>query len=171
MDPEAACRGYDHLVAFASLLLQFSVARKSGRFIQISGSPTSGGSGRAKRVRPQGEDREVAINNAARLKVAGGVVKGRRLESPDVFLRPMMGKVGEDNKRMCLKGRWCCGKRLVAERLLVSQVYCSVQISGHWVSLASAIAAKTYLGCITRTCEPLCPECLCRRCKGCIWCW
>lgn len=39
----------------------------------------------------------MAINNAARLKVAGGVAKGRRLESPDVFLRPMMGKVGEDN--------------------------------------------------------------------------
>ena len=35
----------------------------------------------------------MSINNAARLKVAGGVAKGRRLESPDVFLRPMMAKV------------------------------------------------------------------------------
>lgn len=26
--------------------------------------------------------------------MAGGVAKGRRLDSPDVFLRPMMGKVG-----------------------------------------------------------------------------
>lgn len=52
-----------------------------------------GGTGRTKKVRPQGEEREVSINNAARLKVAGGVAKGRRLESPDVFLRPMMAKV------------------------------------------------------------------------------
>lgn len=58
-----------------------------------SGTPTTGGTGRTKRVRPQGEEREVAINNAAKLKVAGGIVKGRRLESPDVFLRPMMAKV------------------------------------------------------------------------------
>ncbi len=36
----------------------------------------------------------MSINNAARLKVAGGIAKGRRLESPDVFLRPMMAKVG-----------------------------------------------------------------------------
>lgn len=53
-----------------------------------------GGTGRAGKVRPQGQEREVSINNAARLKVAGGVAKGRRLESPDVFLRPMMAKVG-----------------------------------------------------------------------------
>lgn len=35
----------------------------------------------------------MSLNNAAKLRVAGGVAKGRRLESPDVFLRPMMGKV------------------------------------------------------------------------------
>ncbi|CAM9642113.1 unnamed protein product [Scytosiphon promiscuus] len=59
------------------------------------GTPTVGGTGRAGKVRPQGEQREVSINNAARLKVAGGIAKGRRLESPDVFLRPMMAKVKE----------------------------------------------------------------------------
>ncbi|CAM9298568.1 unnamed protein product [Ectocarpus fasciculatus] len=59
------------------------------------GTPTVGGTGRPGKVRPQGEQREVSINNAARLKVAGGIAKGRRLESPDVFLRPMMAKVKE----------------------------------------------------------------------------
>ncbi|CAM9184212.1 unnamed protein product, partial [Ectocarpus sp. 8 AP-2014] len=59
------------------------------------GTPTVGGTGRPGKVRPQGEEREVSINNAARLKVAGGIAKGRRLESPDVFLRPMMAKVKE----------------------------------------------------------------------------
>lgn len=50
-------------------------------------------------MRPQGEEREVSINNAARLKVAGGIAKGRRLESPDVFLRPMMAKVRRRGER------------------------------------------------------------------------
>eukprot|EP00903_Cladosiphon_okamuranus_P017960 g16524.t1 len=59
------------------------------------GTPTVGGTGRPGKVRPQGQEREVSINNAARLKVAGGIAKGRRLESPDVFLRPMMAKVKE----------------------------------------------------------------------------
>lgn len=47
----------------------------------------------------------MSINNAARLKVAGGIAKGRRLESPDVFLRPMMAKVGMDNQRVAVGGK------------------------------------------------------------------
>ena len=75
-----------------------------------SGKPVVGGTGRTKKVRPQGEQREVSINNAARLKVAGGVAKGRRLESPDVFLRPMMAKVGVGCVcRVCRAKGKCCG--------------------------------------------------------------
>jgi 16S rRNA (guanine966-N2)-methyltransferase len=62
-------------------------APKSARF-------TMGGGGR-KFVRPQGEEREEGINNANRLRVLGGSAKGRRLTSPDVYMRPMMGKVKE----------------------------------------------------------------------------
>ncbi|CAM9529237.1 unnamed protein product, partial [Phaeothamnion confervicola] len=54
-----------------------------------------GGGGGAGTVRPQGQERAVGINNPAKLRVLGGTARGRRLESPDVFLRPMMGKVRE----------------------------------------------------------------------------
>ena len=36
-----------------------------------------------------------ALNNPSNLKILGGIAKGRRLDSPDVYLRPMMGKVRE----------------------------------------------------------------------------
>eukprot|EP00611_Tribonema_gayanum_P030383 TRINITY_DN8438_c0_g1_i2.p1 TRINITY_DN8438_c0_g1~~TRINITY_DN8438_c0_g1_i2.p1 ORF type:complete len:367 (-),score=105.06 TRINITY_DN8438_c0_g1_i2:319-1377(-) len=55
----------------------------------------AGTSGGTKRVRAQGSEREEGLNNAQRLRVLGGVAKGRRLESPEVYLRPMMGKVKE----------------------------------------------------------------------------
>lgn len=33
------------------------------------------------------------IANANRLKIVGGTAKGRKIDSPDVYLRPMMAKV------------------------------------------------------------------------------
>eukprot|EP00547_Thalassionema_nitzschioides_P010201 CAMPEP_0194224700 /NCGR_PEP_ID=MMETSP0156-20130528/38009_1 /TAXON_ID=33649 /ORGANISM="Thalassionema nitzschioides, Strain L26-B" /LENGTH=249 /DNA_ID=CAMNT_0038956379 /DNA_START=231 /DNA_END=980 /DNA_ORIENTATION=+ len=54
----------------------------------------SGGSANPK-IRPQGKAREAGLNNPSRLKIAGGSAKGRRLDSPKVYLRPMMGKVRE----------------------------------------------------------------------------
>lgn len=54
----------------------------------------SGGSANPK-LRPQGKARDAGLNNPSRLKILGGVAKGRRLDSPQVYLRPMMGKVKE----------------------------------------------------------------------------
>jgi 16S rRNA (guanine966-N2)-methyltransferase len=47
------------------------------------------------RLRPQGKSRETGLNNPSMLKILGGIAKGRRLDSPTVYLRPMMGKVRE----------------------------------------------------------------------------
>jgi len=47
------------------------------------------------RLRPQGKAREAGLNNPSMLRIAGGTARGRRLDSPQVYLRPMMGKVRE----------------------------------------------------------------------------
>lgn len=47
------------------------------------------------RLRPQGKAREAGLNNPSMLQISAGSAKGRRLDSPDVYLRPMMGKVRE----------------------------------------------------------------------------
>uniref|UniRef100_A0A7R9ZRB4 Uncharacterized protein n=1 Tax=Craspedostauros australis TaxID=1486917 RepID=A0A7R9ZRB4_9STRA len=47
------------------------------------------------RLRPQGKAREAGLNNPSMLKIFGGTARGRRLDSPSVYLRPMMGKVRE----------------------------------------------------------------------------
>ena len=47
------------------------------------------------RLRPQGMVREAALNNPSNLRIIGGTARGRRLSSPEVYLRPMMGKVRE----------------------------------------------------------------------------
>lgn len=47
------------------------------------------------RLRPQGKAREAGMNNPSNLKILGGSARGRRLDSPEVYLRPMMGKVRE----------------------------------------------------------------------------
>jgi len=47
------------------------------------------------RLRPQGKAREAGLNNPGMLQISAGTAKGRRLDSPDVYLRPMMGKVRE----------------------------------------------------------------------------
>eukprot|EP00571_Detonula_confervacea_P006044 CAMPEP_0172314484 /NCGR_PEP_ID=MMETSP1058-20130122/22663_1 /TAXON_ID=83371 /ORGANISM="Detonula confervacea, Strain CCMP 353" /LENGTH=388 /DNA_ID=CAMNT_0013028369 /DNA_START=22 /DNA_END=1188 /DNA_ORIENTATION=+ len=54
-----------------------------------------GGSNTAQ-LRPQGQSRDTQrYNNASNLRVLGGSIRGRKLESPNVYLRPMMGKVKE----------------------------------------------------------------------------
>lgn len=54
----------------------------------------SGGSMNPK-LRPQGKAREAGLNNPSNLKIFGGTARGRKLDSPSVYLRPMMGKVRE----------------------------------------------------------------------------
>lgn len=55
----------------------------------------SGGSNTAQ-LRPQGRSRDAGrYNNPSNLRILGGSVRGRKLESPNVYLRPMMGKVRE----------------------------------------------------------------------------
>ncbi|KAL9181251.1 hypothetical protein ACHAXT_010056 [Thalassiosira profunda] len=57
--------------------------------------PPAGGSDAAT-LRPQGRARDAGrYNNPSNLRILGGSVRGRKLESPDVYLRPMMGKVKE----------------------------------------------------------------------------
>lgn len=46
-------------------------------------------------VMEQGKERKGGISNVSRLKILGGTHKNRILKSPDVYLRPMMGKVKE----------------------------------------------------------------------------
>lgn len=40
------------------------------------------------------------IVNPNKLKIMGGTMRGRKIDSPDVYLRPMMAKVN-----LCLFGR------------------------------------------------------------------
>ena len=54
----------------------------------------SGGSS-GKRIMNQGSAREKEIINPNRLRILGGTAKGKKIDSPDVYLRPMMGKVRE----------------------------------------------------------------------------
>lgn len=54
----------------------------------------SGGSS-GKRIMNQGSAREGEIINPNRLRILGGAAKGKKIESPEVYLRPMMGKVRE----------------------------------------------------------------------------
>ena len=46
-------------------------------------------------LRAQGKARADGLNNPSNLKILGGIARGRKLISPDVYLRPMMGKVKE----------------------------------------------------------------------------
>lgn len=55
---------------------------------------SSGGSG-GKRVMPQGQTREREISNPNRLRIIAGTAKGKKIDSPNVYLRPMMAKVRE----------------------------------------------------------------------------
>ena len=54
------------------------------------------GSARGKRViRPQGKKRPEEMNNPNLLRIIAGSAKGKKILSPNVYLRPMMGKVRE----------------------------------------------------------------------------
>lgn len=66
-------------------------AVKAARPVKYGASGGSGG----KRIMNQGSAREKEIVNPNRLKILGGVAKGKKIDSPDVYLRPMMGKVKE----------------------------------------------------------------------------
>lgn len=54
----------------------------------------SGGSG-SKRILPQGKTRAAELINPSRLQIIAGTAKGKKLDSPQVYLRPMMSKVRE----------------------------------------------------------------------------
>jgi len=56
--------------------------------------PKSGGSG-TKKIMNQGLAREQGINNPNKLRIIAGTAKGKKIESPDMYLRPMMAKVRE----------------------------------------------------------------------------
>ena len=53
---------------------------------------TAGGS---KNPRLQAQGKAPGLSNPSMLKISAGSAKGRRLDSPSVYLRPMMGKVRE----------------------------------------------------------------------------
>ena len=53
------------------------------------------GTRKVRRRSNQGKALEAGMSNPSRLRVMGGTARGRRLDSPDVQLRPMMGKVKE----------------------------------------------------------------------------
>jgi 16S rRNA (guanine966-N2)-methyltransferase len=53
------------------------------------------GTKKVRRRSNQGQALEAGMTNPSRLRVMGGTARGRRLDSPDVQLRPMMGKVKE----------------------------------------------------------------------------
>lgn len=61
---------------------------------ELTRTKGTGGSANPK-LRPQGKAREAGLNNPSNLKIFGGTARGRRLDSPSVYLRPMMGKVRE----------------------------------------------------------------------------
>ena len=55
-----------------------------------------GGGSESSQLRPQGQTRDTQrYNNPSNLRILGGSCRGRKLESPTVYLRPMMGKVKE----------------------------------------------------------------------------
>mmetsp|Transcript_5860 Transcript_5860/g.12346 ORF Transcript_5860/g.12346 Transcript_5860/m.12346 type:complete len:329 (-) Transcript_5860:2572-3558(-) len=51
--------------------------------------------GGSKGPRLQAQGKAPGLNNPGMLKISAGSAKGRRLDSPEVYLRPMMGKVRE----------------------------------------------------------------------------
>ena len=67
---------------------------KPARRNTLMSTTVSGGSG-TKQVRQQGKQRKQEITNPNRLRIIGGSAKGKKIESPEVYLRPMMGKVRE----------------------------------------------------------------------------
>ena len=69
--------------------------RKKYDKLSSSSSSESSGSTGGKRILPQGQARVEEISNPNRLRIIGGSAKGKKIESPEVYLRPMMAKVRE----------------------------------------------------------------------------
>ncbi len=46
-----------------------------------------------KAIHPQGATREKQFTNPNRLRIIAGTAKGTKIDSPDVYVRPMMAKV------------------------------------------------------------------------------
>ena len=67
--------------------------RRSNKGKKVTFTGSSGGRGLG--LMSQGKERAAGISNISRLRVLGGSFKGRVVKSPDVYLRPMMGKVKE----------------------------------------------------------------------------
>ena len=42
-----------------------------------------------------GKERSRELINPNRLRIMGGTAKGKKIDSPDVYLRPMMAKVSQ----------------------------------------------------------------------------
>ncbi|KAL7514968.1 hypothetical protein ACHAXN_012381 [Cyclotella atomus] len=71
------------------------VVPKNARTRRFNNSSDMGGSDGAQ-LRAQGKGRDTKrYNNPSNLRILGGLHRGRKLDSPDVYLRPMMGKVKE----------------------------------------------------------------------------
>jgi hypothetical protein len=68
-------------------------------FIRYQTKVASGGSG-PKKISSQGQPRAVQLLNPNKLKIVGGTAKGKKIDSPDVYLRPMMAKVTEYLNRL-----------------------------------------------------------------------
>lgn len=66
-----------------------------GHVVPKHAKPRQKGGSSDPSLRPQGQARRAGSNNPSNLRVLGGSARGRRLDSPDVYLRPMMGKVRE----------------------------------------------------------------------------
>ena len=84
-----------HVVAKRPTLGHVVPKKSKTRQYKSSSFDAQGGSDAAQ-LRPQGQMRDVQrYNNPSNLRILGGSVRGRKLESPSVYLRPMMGKVRE----------------------------------------------------------------------------
>ena len=71
------------------------VVPKNSRTRRFNDPSDKGGSNSAQ-LRAQGKGRDTKrYNNPSNLRILGGSHRGRKLQSPDVYLRPMMGKVKE----------------------------------------------------------------------------
>jgi len=66
-----------------------------GHVVPKSSKVNNAGGSKDPRLRPQGKARQEGMNNPSNLKILGGSARGRKLDSPNVYLRPMMGKVRE----------------------------------------------------------------------------
>ena len=62
-------------------------------------SPTESGSSNTAQIRTQDQSHDTRRhNNPSNIRILGGSVRLRKLASPNVYLRPMMGKVREEEE-------------------------------------------------------------------------